>query len=143
MAADERLVLDVVADRFRMGADPTGADLDRPRVMEALEVAFKRGSGHITVYALPEGDGEPDLWRFSAGLHCPESHRYSAPTPGMFSFNSAVGACPTCRGFGRVIGVDWGLVIPDGKKTLRAAPSNPLQTPAWEDSQKDPHQVRW
>ncbi|HET8694220.1 MAG TPA: hypothetical protein VFM33_06110, partial [Aquabacterium sp.] len=67
VAADERLVLDVVADRFRMGADPTGADLDRPRVMEALEVAFKRGSGHITVYALPEGDGEPDLWRFSAG----------------------------------------------------------------------------
>ncbi|HEX5311767.1 excinuclease ABC subunit A [Aquabacterium sp.] len=138
VAADERLVLDVVADRFRIGADPTGADLDRPRVMEALEVAFKRGSGHITVYALPEGDGEPDLWRFSAGLHCPESHRrYSAPTPGMFSFNSAAGACPTCRGFGRVIGVDWGLVIPDGKKTLRGGAVKPLQTPAWEDSQKD------
>ncbi|MDE2594987.1 MAG: hypothetical protein KGL57_12185, partial [Burkholderiales bacterium] len=144
LASDERLVLDVVADRFRMGADATGADLDRPRVMEALEVAFKRGSGHITVYALPEGDAgdqgtagpsqgslhptgggmgtaqpsgptglEPELWRFSSGLHCPDSHRrYSAPTPGMFSFNSAAGACPTCRGFGRVIGVDWGLVIP-------------------------------
>ena len=131
---DERLVLDVVADRFRIGADPSGADLDRPRVMEALEVAFKRGSGHITVYALPEGgdEAEPELWRFSAGLHCPDSHRrYSAPTPGMFSFNSAAGACPTCRGFGRVIGVDWGLVIPDGKKTLRGGAIKPLQTPAW------------
>jgi len=138
IASDERLVLDVVADRFRIGADPTGADLDRPRVTEALEVAFKRGSGHITVYALPEGDGEPELWRFSAGLHCPDSHRrYSAPTPGMFSFNSAAGACPACRGFGRVIGVDWGLVIPDGKKTLRGGAIKPLQTPAWAECQAD------
>jgi len=164
--ADERLVLDVVADRFRIGADPSGADLDRPRVMEALEVAFKRGSGHITVYALPEGDGSQgtagpsqgslspsggglgsaqtwgqtgqDLWRFSSGLHCPDSHRrYSAPTPGMFSFNSAAGACPACRGFGRVIGVDWGLVIPDGKKTLRGGAIKPLQTPAWAECQAD------
>ncbi|MFT3858568.1 MAG: excinuclease ABC subunit A [Aquabacterium sp.] len=136
----ERLVLDVVADRFRIGADPTGADLDRPRIMEALEVAFKRGSGHITVYALPEADEatEPELWRFSSGLHCPDSHRrYSTPTPGAFSFNSAAGACPTCRGFGRVIGVDWGLVIPDSKKTLRGGAIKPLQTPAWEECQKD------
>jgi excinuclease ABC subunit A len=135
---EERLVLDVVADRFRLGADPQGADLDRPRVMEALEVAFKRGGGHITVYALPEGDGEPELWRFSSGLHCPDSHRrYSTPTPGMFSFNSAAGACPACRGFGRVIGVDWGLVIPDAKKTLRGGAIKPLQTPAWAECQAD------
>jgi len=136
----ERLVLDVVVDRFRVGADPAGADLDRPRVMEALETAFLRGSGHITVYALantPE-EGEPELWRFSSGLHCPESgRRYSAPTPGAFSFNSAAGACPTCRGFGRVIGVDWGLVIPDAKKTLRGGAVKPLQTPAWSDCQND------
>ncbi|WP_290867217.1 excinuclease ABC subunit UvrA [Aquabacterium sp.] len=146
LASDERLVLDVVADRFRIGADPTGADLDRPRIMEALEVAFKRGSGHITVYVLPESDelaadgspAEPQLWRFSAGLHCPESHRrYSAPTPGMFSFNSAAGACPACRGFGRVIGVDWGLVIPDGKKTLRGGAIKTIQTPAWADCQRE------
>ena len=134
---DERLVLDVVVDRFRLGADPTGADLDRPRVMEALEVAFKRGGGHVTVYVLND-EGDPELWRFSSGLHCPDSHRrYSAPTPGMFSFNSAAGACPTCRGFGRVIGVDWGLVIPDAKKTLRGGAIKPLQTPAWAECQAD------
>ncbi len=141
LADNERLVLDVVVDRFRMGADATGADLDRPRIIEALEVAFKRGNGHVTVYALSNaGDdaGEPELWRFSSGLHCPESHRrYSTPTPGMFSFNSAAGACPTCRGFGRVIGVDWGLVIPDGKKTLRGGAIKPLQTPAWAECQAD------
>ncbi|HYR26640.1 MAG TPA: excinuclease ABC subunit UvrA, partial [Aquabacterium sp.] len=137
LGEDERLVLDVVADRFRIGADPSGADLDRPRVMEALEVAFKRGSGHITVYALAD-EGEPELWRFSAGLHCPDSHRrYSTPTPGMFSFNSAAGACPHCRGFGRVIGVDWGLVIPDAKKTLRGGAIKTIQTPAWAECQAE------
>jgi excinuclease ABC subunit A len=132
----ERLVLDVVVDRLRIGADATGADLDRPRVMEALEVAFKRGHGHITVYAETETDAP--AWRFSNGLHCPQSNRrYSAPTPAMFSFNSAAGACPTCRGFGRVIGVGWGLVIPDVRKTLRNGAIKPLQTPAWADCQND------
>ena len=141
LAEGERLVLDVVVDRFRMGADASGADLDRPRVIEALEVAFKRGNGHVTVYALSNaGDdaGAPELWRFSSGLHCPESHRrYSTPTPGMFSFNSAAGACPTCRGFGRVIGVDYGLVIPNDKLTLRAGAIKTIQTPAWKEAQDD------
>ena len=63
----------------------------------------------------------PSCWRFSTGLHCPESDiRYADPQPALFSFNSAYGACETCRGFGRVIGVDCGLVIPDDSKTLRA-----------------------
>jgi excinuclease ABC subunit A len=47
----------------------------------------------------------------------------------MFSFNSPVGACETCRGFGRVIGVDYGLVIPNDKLTLRAGAIKPMQTP--------------
>jgi excinuclease ABC subunit A len=55
----------------------------------------------------------------------------------MFSFNSAVGACEVCRGFGRVIGVDWGLVIPNDKLTLRAGAIKPIQTPAWSESQDD------
>jgi excinuclease ABC subunit A len=94
-----RKVLDVVADRFRLGA------AEKARVVEAIEVALKRG-GRLNVYAIAEGD-QTDLWRFSAGLHCPESDlRYPEPMPSMFSFNSAVGACETCRGFGRVIGVD-------------------------------------
>jgi len=134
----ERLALDVVVDRLRIGADASGADLDRSRVIEALEVAFTRGHGHMTVYALREDEGEPDAWRFSSGLHCPDSgRRYSAPTPPMFSFNSAAGACPTCRGFGRVIGVDWGLVIPDARKTLRNGAIKTIQTPAWADCQND------
>ncbi|HEX5651351.1 MAG TPA: hypothetical protein VFX69_16970, partial [Steroidobacteraceae bacterium] len=42
-----------------------------------------------------------------------------------------------CRGFGRVIGVDWGLVIPDERKTLRSGAIKPLQTPAWKECQDD------
>ena len=128
-----RKVLDVVADRFRIGT------AERVRVVEAIEAALKRGAGRVTVQATPEGDGaEPETWRFSTGLHCPESDiRYSDPLPSMFSFNSPAGACEACRGFGRVIGVDWGLVIPDDKKTLRAGAVKTIQTPAWSEAQDD------
>lgn len=129
--AGPRKLLDVVADRFRLEGT------EKVRVIEALEVALKRGSGRVNVYALKE-EGEPQLWRFSSGLHSPDSEaRYSQPTPAMFSFNSAFGACEICRGFGRVIGVDWGLVIPDHRKTLRAGAIKPLQTPAWKECQDD------
>ncbi|MFC5609055.1 excinuclease ABC subunit UvrA [Variovorax soli] len=128
-----RKLLDVVADRFRMSS------AERARVIEAIEVALKRGSGKLTVYALPADEStQPEIWKFSTGLHCPESDiRYADPLPSMFSFNSAVGACDTCRGFGRVIGVDMGLVIPNDKLTLRAGAIKPIQTPAWKECQDD------
>src|SRR5256885_534610 len=126
-------ILDVVADRFRLG------NVERARAYEAIEVALKRGSGHMTVYVLPESaveaagaqPTEPQLWKFSLGLHCPESGlSYQEPIPSLFSFNSAVGACEACRGFGRVIGVDWGLVIPNDKLTLRSEEhTSELQSP--------------
>ncbi|MBU6257027.1 MAG: excinuclease ABC subunit UvrA [Burkholderiales bacterium] len=122
--------LDVVADRLRLSsAEPV-------RVIEAIELALKRGGGRLDVHA---GEGETaQSWRYSTGLHCPESDlRYADPQPAMFSFNSAYGACDTCRGFGRVIGVDMGLVIPDARKTLRNGAVKPLQTPAWKDCQED------
>ncbi len=126
-----RKLLDVVADRFRFSS------AERARVVEAIEVALKRGSGRLNVYRLVD-EGEPELWRFSTGLHCPDSDlRYSEPIPSAFSFNSAVGACDTCRGFGRVIGVDYGLVIPNDKLTLRSGAIKPIQTPAWQEAQDD------
>ncbi|HCY17422.1 MAG: excinuclease ABC subunit A [Curvibacter sp. GWA2_64_110] len=126
-----RKVLDVVADRFRL------SHAERARVIEAIEVALKRGSGRLNVYRLRDED-EPEIWKFSTGLHCPESdQRYADPIPSMFSFNSAVGACEVCRGFGRVIGVDYGLVIPNDKLTLRAGAIKPMQTPAWAECQDD------
>ncbi|MBV8122649.1 MAG: excinuclease ABC subunit UvrA, partial [Paucibacter sp.] len=126
-------VLDVVADRFRI----QGAD--KQRAMEAIELCLKRGSGRLNVYAFGAEDGaEPELWRYSTGLHCPDSDlRYQDPQPPLFSFNSAMGACEACRGFGRVIGVDMGLVIPDERKTLRSGAIKPMQTPAWKECQDD------
>ena len=125
-----RKVLDVVADRFRL------SNAEKARVVEAIEVALKRGSGRLNVYV--ESDAVSDLWRFSTGLHCPDSDlRYTDPIPSMFSFNSAVGACEACRGFGRVIGVDYGLVIPNDKLTLRAGAIKTIQTPAWQECQDD------
>ena len=127
----ERKVLEVVADRFRLSS------AERVRVMEAIELSLKRGGGRLNVVAQQE-NGEALHWRYSTGLHCPESDiRYADPQPALFSFNSAFGACEVCRGFGRVIGVDWGLVIPDERKTLRNGAIKTLQTPAWAECQDD------
>jgi len=120
----------VVADRLRL----QGAE--KARVIEALEVALKHG-GRLDVFVQPEGRVET-LWRYATGLQDPHSQlRYAEPTPSLFSFNSAMGACQTCRGFGRVIGVDMGLVIPNDKLTLRAGAIKPMQTPAWQEAQDD------
>ncbi len=124
----ERKILAVVADRFRL------AGVEAARATEAIETALKRGGGRLDVHV----DELQQLWRWSTGLHCPESgRRYADPQPALFSFNSAFGACETCRGFGRVIGVDFGLVIPDARKTLRNGAIKPLQTPAWKECQDD------
>jgi excinuclease ABC subunit A len=139
----KRKLLDVVADRFRLSA------VEKPRVVEAIEASLKRGGGRVNIYVLPAtpdapetlgttNPAEPQIWRFSTGLHSPESDlRYADPQPALFSFNSAYGACEACRGFGRVIGVDLGLVIPDARKTLRDGAIKPMQTPAWKECQDD------
>ena len=120
----------VVADRFR------ASGVEKARAIEAIETALKHGSGKLTVFANTDTDSQE--WRFSTGLHCPESGiQYGLPTPSLFSFNSAHGACETCRGFGRVIGVDYGLVIPNDKLTLRMGAIKVMQTPAWKEAQDD------
>ena len=130
----QRKLLDVVADRFRIQA------VEKARALEAIETALKRGGGRLNVYVLVDEGEQPSVpdWRFSTGLHCPQSDlRYADPIASMFSFNSAVGACEACRGFGRVVGVDYGLVIPNDKLTLRAGAVKPMQTPAWQECQDD------
>jgi len=130
-ATGSRKVLDVVADRFRI------ANVDKARAVEAIEASLKRGGGRVSVQVVTDA-GDGPVWRFSTGLHSPESDiRYADPQPALFSFNSAYGACETCRGFGRVIGVDLGLVIPDSRKSLRDGAIKPMQTPAWKECQDD------
>ena len=63
-----------------------------------------------------------DRWKYSSELHCADCDlAYRDPVPSLFSFNSPVGACEACRGFGRIIGIDYGLVVPD--ETQDAAPA--------------------
>ena len=123
-------VLQVVQDRFRLTSADSG------RVAEALEAALQRGQGRITVFAGEDDGGE--AWPYSTGLHCAECDiAYSDPTPGLFSFNSPIGACETCRGFGRVIGVDFSLVVPDESKTLAEGAVKPWQTQSFRECQDD------
>jgi excinuclease ABC subunit A len=84
------------------------------------------------------GAAEAVVWRFSSDLHCADCDiDYQDPTPSLFSFNSPLGACDTCRGFGRVIGIDFGLVIPDESKSLRAGAIKPWQTQSFNECQDD------
>lgn len=135
-------VLQVVQDRFR------ASNAEDARLAEALESALHRGHGRLSVYASGEGvkpetrngTGTPGeaVWRYSSGLHCADCDiHYSDATPGLFSFNSPIGACETCRGFGRVIGVDFGLVVPDESKTLAEGAVKPWQTESYRECQAD------
>jgi excinuclease ABC subunit A len=108
--------------RFRAGAAAS------TRVAATIEDAWNLGSGAVEAIA---GDRilfyRPDL----GCVACGESFRQ--PTPALFSFNSPLGACPTCEGFGRVIGIDAGRVIPDPDRTLAESPIAPWNTPAYEE----------
>ncbi|QDF95130.1 excinuclease ABC subunit A [Azoarcus sp. DD4] len=126
-------VLQVVQDRFRL------ANVEPARLAEALETALQRGHGRLAVFASGDTvEGGKAVWRYSSDLHCaPCDIHYSDPTPSLFSFNSPIGACDTCRGFGRVIGVDFGLVIPDESKTLADGAIKPWQTQSFRECQDD------
>ncbi|GAA4329073.1 excinuclease ABC subunit UvrA [Pigmentiphaga soli] len=129
---DAHQVLDVVQDRFRF------SNAGRARVMEALDTALRLGAGRVDVRVLGDDGAEREVWKYSDGLHCPESDiGYAAPTPSAFSFNSPLGACETCRGFGRVIGIDYGLIVPDENKTLRGGAVKPWQTASYKECQDD------
>jgi excinuclease ABC subunit A len=121
--------LEVIQDRFRWGS------VDAARRGEAIEGALRLGEGRLHVYA--EGETGP-RWSFSTGLHCADCDiAYKDPSPSTFSFNSPLGACETCRGFGRNIGVDYELVIPDGSLSLAAGAIKPWQTASNAECQSD------
>ncbi|MBI2293978.1 MAG: excinuclease ABC subunit UvrA, partial [Betaproteobacteria bacterium] len=137
-----KAVIEMVQDRLRMSS------VERVRVIEGLEAALRIGQGRVNVYPLAEGEPlitnhqspitAPPCWRFSSDLHCPDCDiHYADPTPSLFSFNSPLGACDACRGFGRVIGIDYGLIVPDESKTLREGAVRPWQTPSFHECQDD------
>ncbi len=130
--------LEVVQDRVKMSS------AEKARTMEAIEAALRVGNGRVNVFVErsdsgPSASQPPAMtWRFSTDLHCAHCDiHYADPTPARFSFNSPIGACDTCRGFGRVIGVDYGLVIPDETRTLGGGAVKPFQSQSFAECQDD------
>ena len=84
---------------------------NRARFLEAVETSLHFGHGQVHLFA---ADTFAEIGHFSRGLHSPKTGRTFRPaTPALFSFNSPLGACPKCRGFGRVIDIDYRLALPD------------------------------
>ena len=113
----------IVADRVQLTTS------NRSRVVAAFESAWEHGGGVATVDL---GDSEVVVRR---GLSCPGCGlAFDPPRPGLFSYNSPLGACPACKGFGRTIDVDWAKVLPDGSKTLAKGAIRPWsgKSSEWE-----------
>jgi len=123
-----RAPLAVVQDRVRLELDA------RARFLEAAETALHFGQGRLVLLA-PDGGL---LARFSRGLHSPDTGRtFRSPTPALFSFNSPIGACPRCRGFGRVIQIDDRLVIPDTSKSIEEGAIKAFEGQVYSESKRD------
>ena len=106
----------VLADRLILRPE------DKARVLDSLELALRFGGGRLDVWAPPDGH-----YAFSSRLACARCNiEYAPPLPNLFSFNSPVGACDTCRGFGRTIGIDMDLVIPDHSLSLEQGAIKPF-----------------
>ncbi len=128
--------LTVIQDRLRLTSG------SRPRFVEACEQAYHFGKGHLQLHWLGEGAGDgvaiERAQNFSKHFHCATCDlEYREPTPALFSFNHPLGACPTCKGFGRVIQIDYALAIPDRSLALNAGAVKPWRTGTGAESQKD------
>ena len=128
--AQKRLpaLVPVVQDRFSPGSAPVA------RVAEAVETALRLGQGRIGIWR----SGKEEMLPFSTGWHCAHCDLdVRAPSPGLFSFNSPLGACPECKGFGRVIGIDWDRVMPDRSLSLAGGVVKPFQSGQSAECQRD------
>ncbi len=124
-------VLHVVQDRVRFGSGK------KSRIVEDLEAALKFGQGKVSAFVAEDARDEEEL-KFSNDLHCAHCDiHYKDPTPNAFSFNSPLGACETCRGFGRVIGVDHDLVIPNKSKSPAEGAIKPFESSSYLECKVD------
>lgn len=97
----------LLVDRLTVSSDKETMS----RLADSVETAMYEGDG-ACLLRFYESDGSTHLHRFSTKFEADGIH-FEEPTDQMFSFNSPIGACPECEGFGRVIGIDEHLVIPN------------------------------
>ena len=136
---DLKPVIPVVQDRLTLGKST------HSRLLEALEAAFHLGKGQATIAgtASPTQNPNPSTVplpsrTFSTNWTNPRTgFTLRAPTPALFSFNSPLGACPACRGFGRVIGIDLEKAVPDPTLTIAGGAIRPFQGERGGECQRD------
>ncbi|MBI5376431.1 MAG: excinuclease ABC subunit UvrA [Candidatus Schekmanbacteria bacterium] len=115
--------IDMVVDRFLISQENTG------RISDAVETGLRLNTERGAVVI--EGYG---IFHYAFSFSCEKCRKFfTSPEPHMFSYNSPVGACPNCHGFGRVIGIDLDKVIPDRDKPLNKGAIAPWNSPAYED----------
>ena len=83
------------------------------RLVDSAETAFYEGGGDMMLQYLPSGETQLFCTRFEA-----DGMRFEEPTDNLFAFNSPVGACPECEGFGKIMGIDEHLVIPNSSLSV-------------------------
>lgn len=84
---------------------------DEMRILDSLSTAFYEGHGQC-ILQVWNADGSNDEHRFSTRFEH-DGITFQEPSELMFNFNNPIGACPTCEGFGKVMGIDENLVIPN------------------------------
>jgi excinuclease ABC subunit A len=119
----------VAQDRVTVG------EQERIRFLEATETALHFGQGQVYLFS---GDSFAPAGHYSRGLHSPSTGRtFRTATPALFSFNSPLGACPQCRGFGRVIEIDYRLAIPDQSLSIDQGAIKCWEGEVYGESKKD------
>src|SRR5438045_78516 len=118
----------VIQDRIAISKE------NRARLVEALETALRFGKGKVNIVD-PERKAEHP---FSTGWHCAHCDLdIRPPTPGLFSFNNPLGACPECRGFGRTIAIDLNKAIPNRGLSIKQGVVRVFRGAEFGESQKD------
>jgi excinuclease ABC subunit A len=125
---------------------------NRARLVEALETALRFGKGKVNIVDVPSPEGRASArpgtsgssslrvseHPFSTGWHCAHCDiDIRPPTPGLFSFNNPLGACPECRGFGRTITIDLNKAIPDRSLSIKQGVVRVFRGNEFGESQKD------
>lgn len=124
--------LDVIVARLR----PRAAA--RERLVDALEQTLQWGGEQVIVHHLDADGASAGRVELHRGRRCPLCARqFRRPTPHALSFNTPVGACGACRGFGRVMRIDPQRVIPDPRLSLGEGAIKPFQSQSYLDCQRD------
>ncbi|MCP5043836.1 MAG: excinuclease ABC subunit UvrA [bacterium] len=106
---------------------------ERGRLVEAVASAFREGDGEVVVF---EPGNPREVYRH--GFACDGCGRaFREPTPALFSFNSPLGACEACSGFGRTAEIDWERVVPDPQCSIAGGAVAPFATPSGRGMQRD------